>query len=44
MTPSGAIHCATCVKSVRIPRSGIAGSANGAVVGLTAADLESSAS
>ena len=31
-------------KSVRIPRSGIAGSANGAVVGLTAADLESSAS
>ena len=31
-------------KSVRIPRSGIAGSANGAVIGLTAADLEKSAS
>lgn len=30
-------------KSVRIPRAGIAGSANGAVVGLTAADLEKSA-
>jgi len=30
-------------KSVRIPRSGIAGSANGAVIGLTAADLEKSA-
>lgn len=30
-------------KSVRIPRGGIAGSANGAVVGLTAADLEESA-
>ena len=31
-------------KSVRIPRNGIAGSANGAVVGLSAADLEKSAS
>ena len=31
-------------KSIRIPRSGIAGSAQGAVVGLTAADLEKSAS
>lgn len=31
-------------KSVRIPRNGIAGSANGAVIGLTAADLENSAS
>lgn len=31
-------------KSIRIPRNGIAGSANGAVVGLTAADLEKSAS
>lgn len=31
-------------KSIRIPRNGIAGSADGAVVGLTAADLESSAS
>ena len=31
-------------KSVRIPRSGIAGSASGAVVGLTAAELEASAS
>jgi len=31
-------------KSVRIPRNGIAGSANGAVIGLTAADLEKSAS
>ena len=31
-------------KSIRIPRNGIAGSAEGAVVGLTAADLESSAS
>jgi len=31
-------------KSVRIPRNGIAGSAEGAVVGLTAADLENSAS
>lgn len=30
-------------KSIRIPRSGIAGSAGGAVVGLSAADLESSA-
>lgn len=30
-------------KSVRIPRTGIAGSANGAVIGLTAADLEKSA-
>ena len=27
-------------KSVRLPRTGIAGSANGAVIGLTAADLE----
>ena len=27
-------------KSIRIPRTGIAGSANGAVIGLTAADLE----
>jgi hypothetical protein len=31
-------------KSVRIPRSGIAGSASGAVVGLAVADLESSGS
>ena len=31
-------------KSVRIPRAGIAGSANGAVIGLTVADLEKSAS
>lgn len=31
-------------KSVRLPRNGIAGSANGAVIGLTAADLEKSAS
>lgn len=31
-------------KSVRIPRNGIAGSANGAVVGLAVADLEASAS
>lgn len=31
-------------KSVRIPRSGIAGSANGAVVGLAVAELEKSAS
>jgi preprotein translocase subunit YajC len=31
-------------KSIRIPRSGIAGSAEGAIVGLTAADLEKSAS
>jgi preprotein translocase subunit YajC len=31
-------------KSVRIPRSGIAGSANGAVIGLLVADLEKSAS
>lgn len=31
-------------KSVRIPRSGIVGSANGAVIGLTVADLENSAS
>lgn len=31
-------------KSVRIPRNGIAGSATGAVVGLSAADLEKSAS
>jgi len=30
-------------KSIRIPRSGIAGSAGGAVVGLSAADLEASA-
>lgn len=30
-------------KSVRIPRSGIAGSAQGAVVGLTVADLEAQA-
>lgn len=30
-------------KSVRLPRNGIAGSANGAVIGLTAADLEASA-
>ncbi|HEU0311307.1 MAG TPA: hypothetical protein VFR36_08835 [Sphingomicrobium sp.] len=30
-------------KSVRIPRSGIAGSADGAVIGMTAADLEASA-
>jgi hypothetical protein len=30
-------------KSVRIPRNGIAGSANGAVIGLAVADLESSA-
>jgi preprotein translocase subunit YajC len=31
-------------KSVRIPRTGIAGSANGAVIGLLVADLEKSAS
>jgi preprotein translocase subunit YajC len=31
-------------KSIRIPRTGIAGSASGAVIGLTAADLEKSAS
>lgn len=31
-------------KSIRIPRNGIAGSASGAVIGLTAADLEKSAS
>jgi preprotein translocase subunit YajC len=31
-------------KSVRLPRNGIAGSANGAVIGLTVADLEKSAS
>ena len=31
-------------KSVRIPRTGIAGSASGAVVGLAVADLEASAS
>lgn len=31
-------------KSVRLPRNGIAGGADGAVVGLTAADLESAAS
>ena len=31
-------------KSIRIPRNGIAGSAEGAVVGLSAAELESSAS
>ena len=31
-------------KSVRIPRSGIAGSSSGAVVGLAVADLEASAS
>ena len=30
-------------KSVRIPRSGIAGSADGAMIGMTAADLEASA-
>ena len=30
-------------KSVRIPRAGIAGSANGAMIGLTSADLEASA-
>ena len=30
-------------KSVRIPRAGIAGSSNGAVIGLSAADLEASA-
>ena len=30
-------------KSVRIPRAGIAGSSSGAVIGLTAADLEKSA-
>jgi preprotein translocase subunit YajC len=30
-------------KTVRIPRSGIAGSANGAVIGLTAAELEAQA-
>ena len=30
-------------KSVRLPRTGIAGSANGAVIGLTAADLEAQA-
>jgi len=30
-------------KSVRLPRNGIAGSANGAVVGVAAADLEASA-
>ena len=34
----------TSGKSVRIPRSGIAGSAQGAVVGLTAADLEAQTS
>ena len=34
----------TSGKSVRIPRNGIAGSANGAVIGLTVADLEKSAS
>lgn len=33
----------TSGKSVRIPRSGIAGSANGAVVGMTAADIEAAA-
>jgi preprotein translocase subunit YajC len=31
-------------KSVRIPRAGIAGSANGAIIGVTVADLEKSAS
>ena len=31
-------------KSVRLPRNGIAGSANGAVVGVTVADLEKAAS
>jgi len=31
-------------KSVRIPRNGIVGSANGAVIGLLVADLENSAS
>ncbi len=30
-------------KSIRIPRTGIAGSANGAVIGLAAADLEAQA-
>jgi len=30
-------------KSIRIPRAGIAGSANGAVIGLAAADLEAQA-
>jgi len=30
-------------KSVRLPRNGIAGSANGAVIGVTAADLEAQA-
>ena len=30
-------------KSVRLPRNGIAGSSNGAVIGLSAADLEASA-
>jgi hypothetical protein len=30
-------------KSVRLPRNGIAGSSNGAVIGLAAADLEASA-
>ncbi|HET9336531.1 MAG TPA: hypothetical protein VFO12_09015 [Sphingomicrobium sp.] len=34
----------TSGKSVRIPRSGIAGSAQGAVVGLTVADLETQTS
>ena len=34
----------TSGKSVRIPRSGIAGSAQGAVVGLTVADLEAQTS
>lgn len=33
----------TSGKSVRLPRNGIAGSANGAVIGLSAADLEQSA-
>jgi hypothetical protein len=33
----------TSGKSVRIPRSGIAGSANGAVIGMTAADIEAAA-
>lgn len=31
-------------KSIRLPRTGIAGSANGAVIGLTVADLEKAAS
>jgi hypothetical protein len=34
----------TSGKSIRIPRSGIVGSANGAVIGLTAAELEAQVS